>query len=272
MCDAEHPARCIDLRRTDGAEIRNVRLRGMGERCMNGDSFPYTKFGPLPMPHPDAIGITFTGGSNLPVARYDNIHATGFGQAFQAGGEHVVCCDCLASFNLYGWTFGNYAFGTSHGAADNHPIVLVNCGDEQSVHLPLFAKCGDDGGAIHGMQSVTMVGFNIERVGSHVIGGQLGDLMRETIPGTWRGKIEYTWQPAWHATNSVEHRLWESDGSGSGFETVNLAHRRVGTSEERHRYAPHLGQTYFDTDLGKLLVCTDAAKRLWVDAMGNPAK
>ena len=236
---------------------------------MNGDSFPYTKFGPLPMPHPDAIGITFTGGSNLPVARYDTIHATGFGQAFQAGGEHVVCCDCLASFNLYGWTFGNYVFGTPHGAADNHPIVLVNCGDEQSVHLPLFAKCGDDGGAIHGMQSVTMVGFNIERVGSHVIGGQLGDLMRETIPGTWRGKIEYTWQPAWHATNSVEHPLWENDGSGSGFETVNLAHRRVGPSEERRRYAPHLGQTYFDTDLGKLLVCTDPVRHLWVDALGK---
>ena len=31
-------------------------------------------------------------------------------------------------------------------------------------------------------------------------------------------------------------------------------------------------QSDFDTDLGKLLVCTDPAKRVWVDAMGNPAE
>ena len=271
LCDAEHPARCIDLRRTDGAEVRNMRLRGMGERCMNGDSFPYMKFGPLPMPHIDAIGITMTGGSNLPHSRFDNIHATGFGQGFQAGGEHVICCDCLASFNLYGWTFGNYEFGTPRGAADNHPIVLINCGDEQSVHLPLFAHCGDNGGTIHGMQSVTMVGFNFERVTDMVIGGKTGDAMRETMPGTWRGHIEYTFQPAWHATNSVCHPLWEPDGSGSGFETRNLGHKRVGTTAERLSYFPFLGQQFFDTDLGKFLVCTDPVQRLWVDALGRPA-
>ena len=73
---------------------------------------------PLPAPCPDAIGITMTSGSNLPVSRFDNIHATGFGQAFQAGGEHVVCCDCLASFNLYGWTFGNYAYPASFRSDD----------------------------------------------------------------------------------------------------------------------------------------------------------
>ncbi len=73
------------------------------------------------------------------------------------------------------------------------------------------------------------------------------------------------------SANAVDFPVWENDGSGVGFETVNLAHRRVGPSEERRRYAPHLGQTYFDTDLGKLLVCTDPAKRLWVDAMGRAA-
>jgi len=267
ICDAQHPARCVDLRRTDGVEVRNMRLRGMGERCMMGDSFPYEKFGPLPMPHIDSIGITMTSGSNLHVSRFDNIHATGFGQAFQAGGEHVICCDCLASFNLYGWTFGNYDYTCGF----NHPIVLINCGDEQSVHLPLFAKCGDDGGAKHGMQSVTMVGFNFERVPEKIIGRKIGHGMRETRPGTWRGHIEYTMQPAWHATNSVHQALWEEDGSGSGFETRNLAHKRIGTSEERRKYYPQMGQQYFDIDLGRLLICTDPAKRKWVDAMGTPA-
>ena len=268
VCDAQHPARCIDLRRCDGVEVRNMRLRGMGDRCMKGDAFPYRKFGPLPMPHIDAIGITFTDGSNLPVSRFDNIHASGFGQAFQAGGEHVVCCDCLASFNLYGWTFGNYEYSCGF----NHPIVLINCGDEQSVNLPLFAKCGDDGGKIHGVQSVTMIGMNFERVPGFTIGGKIGDGMREVRPGTWRGHIEYTMQPAWHATNGVHQALWHEDGSGSGFETRNLAHKRIGTSEERRKYYPQLGQQYFDTDFGKLLICTDPTKRVWVDAMGNHAK
>ena len=268
ICDAQHPARCIDLRRTDGVQIRNLRLRGMGDRCMMGDSFPYRKFGPLPMPHIDSIGITFTSGSNLPISRFDNIHASGFGQAFQAGGEHVICNDCLASFNIYGWTFGNYEYTCGF----NHPIVLINCGDEQSVHLPLFAKCGDDGGEKHGMQSVTMVGMNFERVPGFTMGGKVGDGMRETRPGTWRGHIEYTMQPAWHATNSVHQALWQEDGSGSGFETRNLAHKKVGTSKERRKYYPQLCQQFFDTDLGKLLVCIDPAKRKWVDAMGVPAE
>lgn len=269
ICDAQHPARCVDLRCSDGVEVRNMRLVGMGDRYLKGDRFPYEKFGPLPMPHIDAIGITMTGGSNIPIARYDNIVATCFGQAFQAGGEHVVCCNCLSSFNLYGWTFGNYKFGLPVGAADNHPIVLINCGDEQSVHLPLFTKCGDNGGRIHGMQSVTMVGMNFERVPGRTMGGKTGDNMRETIPGSWRGHIEYTMQPEWNATNGVHQALWEEDGSGSGFETRNLAHKIVGSSEERRKYYPQLGQQYFDTDIKKLLVCTDSAKRLWVDAMGN---
>ena len=269
ICDSQHPARCVDLRCNDGVDVKNMRLRGIGDRCMRGDSWPYTKFGPLPMPHFDSIGITMTGGSNIPLARYDNIHATGFGQAFQAGGEHVICNSCLSSYNLYGWTFGNYRFGLPMGAADNHPIVLINCGDEQSVHLPLFTKCGDNGGRIHGLQSVTMIGMNFERVPGQTIGGKTGDNMRETIPGTWRGHIEYTMQPQWNATHGVHQALWEEDGSGSGFETRNLAHKLVGTSAERRKYYPQLGQRYFDTDVGKLLICTDPAKRKWVDAMGN---
>ena len=93
--------------------------------------------------------------------------------------------------------------------------------------------------------------------------------MRETLPGTWRGHIEYTMQPAWHATNAVHQALWAADGSGSGFTTRNLAHKDIGTSAERRTYYPQLGQRYFDTDLGKLLISTDPARRKWVDAMGN---
>ena len=47
---------------------------------------------------------------------------------------------------------------------------------------------------------------------------------------------------------------------------------QIGTSAERRTYYPQLGQKYFDTDVGKLLICTDPAKRKWVDAMGVPAE
>ena len=59
------------------------------------------------------------------------------------------------------------------------------------------------------------------------------------------------------------------EGGGSGFETRNLAHRDIGTSAERRKYYPQLGQKYYDTDVDKLLICTDPVKRKWVDAMGN---
>ena len=61
----------------------------------------------------------------------------------------------------------------------------------------------------------------------------------------------------------------EASGGIPEFETRNLAHKLAGTSEERRKYYPQFGQQYFDTDVGKLLICTDPAKRKWVDAMGN---
>ncbi len=267
VCDAQHPVRCIDCRWTDAVEVRNMRLYGIGYRLMNGDVHPYRKFGPLQMPHIDSIGLTMTSGSNIPVSRFDNILAIGFGQGIQAGGEHVICNDCGASKGLYGWTFGNYEYACG---AHNHPILLLNCLDEQNVNLPLFASVGGSGGSAR-HQSVMMIGCNFERMEYLVIGGKLGDGMREVDPGTWCGRIEYTVMPREGAPNAAHLPLWEPDGSGSGFETRNLAHKRVGTTAERLSYFPFLGQQFFDTDLGRLLICTDPAKRLWVDTLGRPA-
>ena len=266
MCDNQHPARCVDCRWTDSVEIRNMRLYGFGGRLMNGDTHPYKKFGPLKMPHMDSIGVTMTSGSNIPVSRFDNIVATGFGQGFQVGGEHVICNDCLGVKGLYGWTFGNYKYSAG---AHNHPIVLINCCDEQNVHMPLFANLSDSD---FRHQSVTMIGFNFERMEYLTTGGKLGDCMRETKPGSWCGRVEYTVMPAERRGNGENFQIWESDGSGSRFETRNLTHKKVGTSAERRSYCPHLGQVFFDTDLGKLLFCTDPARRRWVDAMGVPVE
>ena len=115
-----------------------------------------------------------------------------------------------------------------------------------------------------------MLALNIERNPDITPGGKLGSLMRETFPGTWRGNIGFTFQPAWWATNATNLPIWENDGSGSGFTTRNNAHKTICTTEERLQYAPFLGQQIFDTTLNKLLICTNPATKTWLDPNGNP--
>lgn len=263
--DSQHPLRAVDLQRVCSAELRNVSLRAFGTALLNGLKYPY---GNPPAPVVDNIGITLTDGSNNAPVNLVNVSACGFGQGIQVGGEHVVLVNCSATFGLYGFTFGNYPYHCGF----NHPITLINCCDEQNVNLPLFNSCGDDGGKIHGRQEVTMISFNCERVAEHAPGKKLGDLMREVRPGTWRGNVSFTRQPRWHDINSVDEPIWQEDGSGSGFVTRNNAHKAVCGSAERRSYYPQLGQQVFDTDLNRLVICTDPKSRKWVDAMGNEVK
>ena len=260
--DSQHPLRAVDLQRVNSAEIRNVVLRALGTALLNGLTYPY---GNPPPPHPESIGLTLTDGSNNAPVNLVNVSASGFGQGFQVGGEHVVMVNCAATFGGYGFTFGNYPYH----CAFNHPITLINCCDEQNIHLPLFASCGDKGGALHGRQEVTMISFNCERVAEHAPGRKLGDLMRETRPGTWRGNISFTRQPKWGAVNSVDEPLWAADGSGVGFVTRNTAHKPACGTAERLSYAPQYMQQVYDTDLNKLLICTDPVRRIWRDAQGK---
>lgn len=260
--DSQHPLRAIDLRRVCSVELHNVVLNAFGAAVLKGLVYPY---GDPPPPHPENIGITLTDGSNNVPVNLFNVLATGFGQGFQVGGEHVVMVNCAAVFGGYGFTFGNYPYN----CAFNHPITMINCCDEQNINLPLFNSCGDDGGALHGRQEVTMISFNCERVAEHVPGRKLGDLMREVKPGTWRGNISFTRQPKWHAVNSVDEPIWAEDGSGVGFITRNNAHKSACGTAERLSYYPQYMQQVYDTDLNKLLICTDPAKRVWRDAMGN---
>ena len=260
--DSQHPLRAVDLQRVNSAEVRNVSLKAFGTATLNGLVYPY---GNPPPPHPESIGMTLTDGSNNAPVNLVNVSACGFGQGFQVGGEHVVMINCSATFGGYGFTFGNYPYHF----AFNHPITLINCCDEQNIHLPFFNSCGDDGGKLHGRQEVTMISFNCERMAEHAPGKKLGDLMREAKPGTWRGNISFARQPKWHAINSVDEPIWAEDGSGVGFVTRNNAHKSACTSVERRSYYPQYMQQVYDTDLNKLLICTNPAKREWRDATGK---
>ena len=267
LANNQHPIRCIDLRRTDRVEVKNVVLISYGD-----DIAPDSAVGlnvAAKIPAEGCIGLTMTDGSNYTHSNYINVQAIGFYEGIQVGGEHVVCMNCGGSMGVYGFTFGNY----ESNCGSNHPITLINCLDERNIHLPFFGRwCGDtarDGKRLVGGQEVTMISFNIERVAKHTPGGALGDCMREEIPGTWRGKVEYTAQTDWCSTNTSAFKLWESDGSGSGFVTRNVCHKAICGSAERMSYYPSLGQQVFDTDLNKMLVCIDPENRVWVDFLGN---
>lgn len=250
--------RCIDLRRCDRVEMKNVRLRGKRDN---------TYLGVTDIAKKGCIGLTMTDGRNNFIVRYDNVTSGDFYEGIQVGGEHVVMINCAAAHNVYGYTFGNYDFHCGY----NHPITMINCCDERNVNLPLFNQCGDhdrNGNILIGGQEVSMINFNIERLASQTPGGKLGDAMREIHPGAFCGRIEYTLQPDWHHTNEQNFKLFEN-GSGIGFRTINMTHKTVCTTAERMSYYPSLGQQIFDTDLNKLLVCIDADTKKWVDANGH---
>ena len=250
--------RCIDLRRCDRVQMKNVRLRGKRDN---------TYLGVTDMAKEGCIGLTMTDGSNNFIVRYDNVTSGDFYEGIQVGGEHVVMLNCAAAHNVYGYTFGNYDFNCGY----NHPITMINCCDERNVNLPLFNQCGDhgrDGNILIGGQEVSMISFNIERLATQTPGGKLGDVMREIHPGAFCGRIEYTLQPDWNHTNETNFKLFEN-GSGIGFRAINMTHKPVCGTEERLSYYPTVGQQIFDTDLNKLLTCIDAETKKWVDANGT---
>jgi len=258
----QKPIRCVDLRRCDLPELHTVKCGAYADMQAGLGK-------PPAVPVKGCIGITMTDGSNAGYSNYHNCGASGFYEGIQVGGEHVVLTNCYAIMNYYGYTFGNYALDC--GA--NHPITLINCMDERNVCLPLFNSCGDaekgTGHRMQGLQEVTMVSFNMERIASQSPGGVLKDAMREVHPGTWRGNIDFTLQPAWNHLNDPACKLWENDGSGSGFRTRNTAHKLAATTEERLSYYPTYCQQIFDTDLGKMLICLDPEAKKWVDMLGN---
>ena len=93
-----------------------------------------------------------------------------------------------------------------------------------------------------------------------------GNLATEERPGDYIGHIDYCMNKGFHTQNDPSMRFW-TEGSGVGFETINLAHKKVCTSKERRIYAANIGQEVFDTDLMKKVVYL--GERGWVDLFGK---
>ena len=186
----------------------------------------------------------------------DRIYAGGFSTAFQLGGEHVVCTNLGARMNYMGYSFGAYEY--SYGTFD-HPITLINCCDEHSCLLPQFVNNGVAYGKDYSQQEIDMISFNIEIDPSKFVG-----YAKEIVPNSFCGKIEYTIGGT--GKNVTDYwKLWEK-GSGHLFETRNMAMKRVGDTATRLSYTPEYNQSYYDTEIGKMLWYIDDK---WIDAVGN---
>ena len=118
-------------------------------------------------------------------------------EGFQLGGEHLLAYELGARFCYYGYTFGNYDYGSWFG--DNpvtlsHPLTLINCCDEGSRRLPKFVKCG-----VHNLsnqkakQQIDLINFNLEIHTSEIQGAE------EVIPDAFCGNIDFV---AYGITNS----------------------------------------------------------------------
>lgn len=251
---------CIDLLSVNRVYLQFITC--MGYRGGYNNYTPVTT-NPPAVAAEGCIGIRMTGGSNNGVAcDYKNIMCIGFYEGFQVGGEHVIGINLSGIWNVYSYTFGNYPWAD----AFHHPITLINCCDERSINMPLFAYCGANKNNGEGGQEISLIDFNFERYAPHTPGGQLGESATEIKPGTFHGDISYTIQQA--GSNITNMKFWK-DGHGQRFITRNSAHRRACSTTVRNGYAPNYLQRIWDTDLGKEVICVDTANKTWKDTMGN---
>lgn len=225
-------------------------LHDLGLSCIN-DGLNFATF------TDGAVGIRgYNGYSTSSQNMMERISAEGFFTAFQLGGEHVICSNLTARTNYIGFSFGDYYF--TYGTFD-HPITLINCADEHSCKLPQFIHSGLPNSEKPSRQEIDMISFNIE------IDPQIFvDYATELTPNSFCGRIEYTIGGV--GENVTDYWKFWKDGSGHLFQTRNMAMAYVGTTATRKSYNAEFNQSYYDTDLNKMLWFINDK---WVDANGQ---
>ena len=256
----QKPIMCIDLRSCNRVWLENIMCvaftEGYGGYSSAGGNPPAVAV-------EGCVGIRMTSGSNSGLwNNYYSSACVGFYEGWQVGGEHVIGINLGGHFNVYTYTFGNYPWTE----AFHHPITLINCSDERSVNMPLFAYCGANKNNGEGGQEITLIDFNFERYAPQTPGGVLGESAMEIKPGTFHGEITYTTQRA--GSNVGDIPFWKN-GHGTRFITRNSAHRRACDTTTRNSYAPNYLQRIWDTTLNKEVICTNTATKEWRDTAGN---
>ena len=261
----QKPIMCIDMLFTGMVNLYNVNMSGV----TNGSGpaqYNVTMTRPAPIAVPHCVGLRSTGGSNMGlVNNYINVNAGSFYEGFKFAGEHVIAIHVECVMCYYGFTFGNFTFTN----ASLHPMTFINCGQERSVNGPYFVDCT-------GNQQIDLLGWTQETGNSYIPGGHgRGLAATEKVPGTFRGRVEYSitrgdseTNPAVPWINDPAAPFWE-DGHGHGFISRNMSHLPACSTSVRNTYKPDYLERIWDTTLGKEVICVDTANKVWKDAAGN---
>lgn len=246
---------CIDGSRFESIYVSRCELQATERNYYNRTQKPHKGVD-------GCIAIRGCQGSNYSFEFYmEHVCVTGFGTGYAVGGEHFYGEYLSAVFCTRGFTFNSYKLESGVWV---HPITLINCCDEAPCYYPLFGNNPD-------RQPIDIINFNMEHYSNYFAAG--GKLATETTPGQWFGEIDYSimnfqdGSSQW-LKNDPEKAFW-AEGSGQNVRSRNNAQKQMATTRERLSYAPNFMQQLWDTDLGKLAICIDPAKRIWVDALGN---
>lgn len=211
----------------------------------------------LKKPVDGCIGIRGLQGSNFGCGnRWESAFVWGFYEGYAVSGEHVVGIDLGSRYCNYGFTFNRKTNGEG---AWIHPITMINCCDEWNFNMPVFGKSGEHAATdgLGGRQAINLIDYNLEWLPSSASPDPEsgGNLATELYPGQTYGSITYTMVKTYggNSKNAVDTNFWAT-GSGMNVRTKNMAHDQSGTTAERKKYSPTYMQTYYDTDLNKLLI------------------
>ena len=242
----------IDLSRTEGGSwLESVRIVGIPldfDHTGTQDNFPSEapegSYGIMSNP-----GSTWNTNSNWKDVEVHGFH-TG---VYFAGMEHALVTNLTVQWCTYGMRFATNR---------QHPITLIAVQDEHNVHLPVY---GDGDGA------VIITGYNAswpEKAPGQPSSDAPGWATRKRATGNPRGRIEFTNNitQSGGIVGAVDYPAYFEKGHGIGCEVVNLHHKTMGTTTYMGQIEPNVGQKFFDTDLGKLLICTDIEPAVWSEA------
>ena len=249
--------RAIDMQNYGGwARVHSVGLTGY----TNGyDGQDVTLSGAPKVAAEGCIGLNFIGkGPNGAYgSEITNCGVIGFHEGICLNTEWTVCNHVYSIHCVYGWVFGKYTSSSIH--AQCHPLVLICCGAERDVNLPLFYN------SQNGLQNIDMIAFSVERNANNTPGGVLGSYATERVQGSSRGRIDFT---TGQASNSVTERFWEY-GHGHNMTTRNMAHAASGATSVRNGYNPNYMQRFYDETLGREVICVNEQNKTWKDGAGD---
>jgi len=271
---------CVDGINIGGMDLYHCVFRG--NSFLNRHP---TEQQPLQIGVDGCIGVRgHRGACNGLAVKWEYCAAFAMGVGFSVCGEHLVIIHPDSIGCKYGFWFNQFPeLRNGEGSSDSadaingkswlYPNVLIQPMDEVCANYMRF-------GINPQKQGLDIIGLNVEHHNEMFSSTGNGHLATEDVPGSWAGNISYVIghnlnndNPSrpYQYRNMWEYPLFASDGSGKNFNSKNEAHALTGTTATRLTYAANWWQRYWDTDLGKEVICIDptTSPQTWALADGT---